>query len=66
MTPTEEIPPGTTAAGSCHLCGTWSEEALVVAEIPSNSGAGATVVRCSGACPRPRPPVAHEPRRYPQ
>jgi hypothetical protein len=47
------IPPDATAAGHCHRCGTWSSTARIVAEIHSDSGAGATVVRCAGPCTRP-------------
>ncbi len=49
----EEIPPNTTAPGSCHRCGKWSRTAQVVAEIHGDSGAGGTVVRCPNGCPEP-------------
>ena len=47
------IPADATAAGHCHRCGAWSKTARIVAEIHSDSGAGATVVRCASGCTRP-------------
>ncbi|MFC1429613.1 hypothetical protein ACEZDB_02955 [Streptacidiphilus sp. N1-3] len=39
--------------GSCHLCGKHTQRARVVAEIHSEAGAGATVVRCLECCKNP-------------
>lgn len=40
-------------AGSCHLCGKHAQRARVVAEIHSEAGPGATVVRCLACCKIP-------------
>lgn len=45
------------AARSCHRCGKWAARARVVAEIESNSGPGAIVVRCRACC-QPEPAAA--------
>ena len=50
------LPEPRTAPGSCHMCSMWTGEGLIVAEIDSNSGAGATIVRCPACCANPRPP----------
>ena len=49
------LPEPRTASGSCHMCSRWTSDGRVIAEIDSNSGAGATIIRCPGCCKNPRP-----------
>jgi hypothetical protein len=42
--------PPATGAGTCIDCGERWQEAPIVADIDSNSGAGATLVRCPHGC----------------
>ena len=51
------VPGALPAAGCCHLCEQWVPRARVVAEIESNSGPGAIVVRCRACC-QPEPVAA--------
>lgn len=53
-------------AGRCHMCSAWTLAGRVVNEIHSDSGAGATIVRCAACCARPpQRDAAEEPRTYP-
>jgi len=45
-----------TEPGYCHLCGIWTREGLIIAEIPGSSGTGGTVVRCRACVSSPRQP----------
>jgi hypothetical protein len=60
-----DIPEDATAPGYCHRCDKWTPRGRIVAEVHSDSGAGHTVVRCTGCCSTPHRTVrATEPRRY--
>lgn len=48
MTPLDDLPERT-APGSCIDCTGWTATGRVVAEIHTDAGAGATLVRCA-AC----------------
>ena len=50
------------AAGWCHRCQEWTPRGRVIAEIHTNSAAGAIVVRCLDCCRNtPQPPALATP-----